>query len=205
MCTISPCCAHCIRLLYYLLPLNCHGLEQWVVHTGTSAGLYHSTNGKIPTVNELYLCLYCNNFTWLHFLFILRGSGGGWVIFPFFYYSGPFSFLLIKFHCTCSISYKTLHIMFFIIVFWLGTERSLGFFLFHARFTSLLTHVSLHTFLFWLFVLFHSCCSHAQVFGKTLVHEFHFSSSHTEWYLLLHEAKWSLLGPKLRLSKTTLY
>ena len=33
-------------------------------------------------------------------------------------------------------------------------------------------------------VLFHSCCSHAQVFEKTLVHAFHTSDSHTEWYFL---------------------
>ena len=31
-----------------------------------------------------------------------------------------------------------------------------------------------------LFVFFHSCCCHAQVFLKTLVHELHISSSHTE-------------------------
>ena len=34
------------------------------------------------------------------------------------------------------------------------------------------------------FFLFHSCCSHARVFGKTLTHEFHISYLHTEWYLL---------------------
>ena len=48
-----------------------------------------------------------------------------------------------------------------------------------------------------LIVLFQSCCSHAQVFGRTLVHEFLFSYSHTEWNLLFlkqtplwHEATW---------------
>ena len=48
-----------------------------------------------------------------------------------------------------------------------------------------------------LIVLFQSCCSHAQVFGGTLVHEFLFSYSHTEWNLLFlkqtplwHEATW---------------
>ena len=48
-----------------------------------------------------------------------------------------------------------------------------------------------------LIVLFQSCCSHAQMFGRTLVHEFHFSYSHTEWNLLFlkqiplrHEATW---------------
>ena len=34
------------------------------------------------------------------------------------------------------------------------------------------------------FVLFHYCCSHARVLGKTLVHEFPISYSHAEWYLL---------------------
>ena len=48
-----------------------------------------------------------------------------------------------------------------------------------------------------LIVLFQSCCSHAQVFGWTLVHEFPFSYSQTEWNLLFlkqtalwHEATW---------------
>ena len=38
----------------------------------------------------------------------------------------------------------------------------------------------------YFYVLFHSCCSHVQVFLKTLVHEFHISYrySHTEWNLL---------------------
>ena len=35
-----------------------------------------------------------------------------------------------------------------------------------------------------LIVLFQSCCSHAQVFRKTLVHEFLIFYSYTEWNLL---------------------
>ena len=31
---------------------------------------------------------------------------------------------------------------------------------------------------------YYSCCSYSGVFGKTLVHEFPISYSHTEWYLL---------------------
>ena len=44
----------------------------------------------------------------------------------------------------------------------------------------------LSSYLLRLFFLisFHSCCSHARVFGKTLVHEFDISYSHTEWYLI---------------------
>ena len=34
------------------------------------------------------------------------------------------------------------------------------------------------------FVLFHFCCSDAQVFGTILVHEFDISYCHTEWYLI---------------------
>ena len=48
-----------------------------------------------------------------------------------------------------------------------------------ARFTSVHAHASLLVF-FSFSVLFHSCCSHAQVFGKTLLHEFLISYSHTE-------------------------
>ena len=63
--------------------------------------------------------------------------------------------------------------MFITIVFRIGSEYwAVGTFLFRARFTSFHTHASLLTFLFCFFVLFHSCCSHAQVFGKTLMHEF---------------------------------
>ena len=45
-------------------------------------------------------------------------------------------------------------------------------------------HYSFLTFLCF-YVLFHSCISNAQVFGKTLVHEFHISYSYTECYLLI--------------------
>ena len=75
--------------------------------------------------------------------------------------------------------------MFMIIVFWLGTDMAdpRDFFFFRARFASFHTHASLLIFLFCFRILFHSCCSHVQVFGKTLVHEFHIPNSHTEWYL----------------------
>ena len=51
---------------------------------------------------------------------------------------------------------------------------------FGAPFTSFHTHDSLLTFFVCFFVLFHSCCSHARVFWKTLLHKFHISYSHTE-------------------------
>ena len=55
------------------------------------------------------------------------------------------------------------------------------------RFTFFHTHSCRLTF-FCFFVLFHSCSSHAGVFGKTLVHEFHISYCHTEWYLLFSDS-----------------
>ena len=52
-----------------------------------------------------------------------------------------------------------------IIVFWLGSDRPSGLHITCHIHSSLLT-------LFRLFVLFHSCCSYARVFGKKSVHEF---------------------------------
>ena len=55
---------------------------------------------------------------------------------------------------------------------------------FRVRCTSFHIHSPLLTFFLCFIVLFQSCCSHAQVFGKTLVHEFPILYSHTEWNLL---------------------
>ena len=43
---------------------------------------------------------------------------------------------------------------------------------------------SLLTLYLCFIVLYDTCCSHAQVFGKTLVHEFLIFYSHTEWNFL---------------------
>ena len=51
-----------------------------------------------------------------------------------------------------------------------------------ALFFSILTPIALPTFVCF-FILFHSCRSRAQVFRKTLVHEFPVSYCHTEWNL----------------------
>ena len=65
----------------------------------------------------------------------------------------------------------------------IGLSYSLGLwdFIFRARFTSFNAHASLLIF-FSFFVIIHSCCSYAQAFWKTLVHEFPISYSHTEFY-----------------------
>ena len=74
--------------------------------------------------------------------------------------------------------------MFIHIVFWLSGDSPSGLPFFRARFTSFHTHASLLSVFVCLFVLFHSCCSHARVFWKILVHKFPISYSHTEWYFI---------------------
>ena len=60
--------------------------------------------------------------------------------------------------------------MFIIIVFWLGSERASDFFFscpFYLFPYSRLSSFRLRGFI----ILFHACCSHARVFGKTRLHE----------------------------------
>ena len=99
--------------------------------------------------------------------------------------SSPFCFLLNEFHCSFSIFYKIIqyYVMFINTVCWLGCDRLSGLLLFvPALFPSILTTPFLFSSGF--FVLFHSWCSHAWVFGKTLLREFPVSYSHTGWYFL---------------------
>ena len=109
--------------------------------------------------------------------------------FSFFDCSSPFCFLLIKFHCTFSMFYKILtnyvyyYCMLIMIVLAVGTS-----FFFRSRFTSFRTHSSLLMFFVCFFILCRSCCSHARVFGKTLVYEFPISYSHSEWYLFFSDS-----------------
>ena len=49
-------------------------------------------------------------------------------------------------------------------------------------------HPSVLTFLICSFILFYSCCSHERVFGKTFVHKFEISHSHTECYLFFYDS-----------------
>ena len=64
----------------------------------------------------------------------------------------------------------------------LASARPSGHF-FSAIFVSFHNRSSRLTFFVCFYVIFHSCCFHAHVFGKTLEHEFHFSCSRTEWNL----------------------
>ena len=72
--------------------------------------------------------------------------------------------------------------MFIIIVFCLLCDMPSGLLIFVPALLLSIRLSSYHLCLF--FVLFSSCCFHAQVFGKTLVHEFRISYCHTEWFLL---------------------
>ena len=51
---------------------------------------------------------------------------------------------------------------------------------------------------FCVFLLFHSCCSHARVFGKTLLHEFRISNCHTECMVIHSIAIHSRRSEKFR-------
>ena len=99
----------------------------------------------------------------------------------------PFCFLLIEFHCSFSISYKiqTNYLYYYYIL--ISIVYAIGYCFCRARFTCFHTHAYLLIFFVCLFILFRSC-SHAQVFGKTLVHEFLISYCHTEWYLLFFDS-----------------
>ena len=78
-----------------------------------------------------------------------------------------------------------MHIMFIIMYFYQDVIGSRDFFFVPAFLLSVLKLLFLLSLSVSLIILFHSCCSHAQVFWKTLVHEFPISYSHTEWYLHL--------------------
>ena len=136
----------------------------------------------------------------LPFIITISGEGGSFVIFRIFksiffvnWISLYFFHFLLNYY----------HILFIIIVFWLGCDRPAGHLFFRARFAFFHTHASLLTSFVCFFILFHSCCSHAQVFGKTLVLEFPMSYSHTEWYLPFLRGE-IVYWPKLRLSKSNL-
>ena len=61
-----------------------------------------------------------------------------------------------------------------------------------SSFTSFLSsHPSSFLTFYWIFILFHSCCSHVWVFRKTLMPEFHISYSHTEWCLLFSDSTYT--------------
>ena len=93
------------------------------------------------------------------------GEGGWFFIFRLFksilFFVNRISLYFFHFYI------KLYHIMFIIIVIWLGCDRPAGLF-FRASFASFYTHASLLTFFVCFIILFGSCCSHARVFGKTL-------------------------------------
>ena len=101
----------------------------------------------------------------------------------FFEYLSPICFLSIEFHCTFSI-YKILPYFVYYCIS-IRMRQAVGTSFIRGRCTFFHTHASLLSVFVCLIVLFHSCSSHARVFGKTLLHEFPVSYSHTEWYFLI--------------------
>ena len=79
---------------------------------------------------------------------------------------------------------------------------AVGSFFSYQLYTSFHISSSLLTFFLSLFILLYSCCSHAQIFGKTLVYELHISNNLTEWsFFSRGEIVLKLLWSKLRSSK----
>ena len=92
----------------------------------------------------------------------------------FFEYLSPFFFCKFNFIVLFPFLIKYYNIL-FVILFWLGFDwLSTGTSFFRACFTFFHTHASLLIVFICPIVLLQSCCSHARVFGKTLVHEFPF-------------------------------
>ena len=121
---------------------------------------------------------------WLNIFFL--EEGGWFVIFRLFksnlFFVNWISLLFFPFLL------KFYQIRFIIIVFRLGCDRPSGLLLFvPAVLFSILTPLFCPSSS--VSVLFHSCCSHAWLFGKTLFHEFPVSNSHTEWYISLFGAR----------------
>ena len=108
---------------------------------------------------------------------------GRWIICHFSNIEVHFVVCQIKLNGIFPFLIKYYHILFIIIIFWLGSDRLSGllscplYFSPYSRLSSYRLPLSI--------VLFQSCCSHARVFGKTLVHEFPIFYSHTEWYFLI--------------------
>ena len=125
----------------------------------------------------------------------------------FFECLSPSCFLSIEFHCTFSISYKILQYFvyyYYCILVWMWCDRRTSFI--RARCTFFHTQILMPLFCVSSSVslsYFVPCCSHAQVFWKTLVHEFPMSYSHTEWSLPFSRGE-IVYRPKLRLSKSYL-
>ena len=143
------------------------------------ASFTSSVYPAIMIYREFGLLSNTHEYIFIYFIFIF---GGGSMIFYFSIVQVHF-FGYLNFFVLFSFLIKYYHIMFIIILFWLGSEDVWASF-FLARFASFHSHASLLTFFVCLLVLFHSCCSHARVFVKTFVHEFPISYSHTESYLL---------------------
>ena len=130
---------------------------------------------------SLFMNITCMYYYYYYYCYYYYG--GRWMM-SFFDCLSTFCFLLIRFHCIFSISYTILINFVWYYNYYCILIRivRLSFFSSRASFTSF--YFSLLTFCICFFILFHSCCSCVWVFLKSLMHEFHISCCHTEWYLL---------------------
>ena len=128
-------------------------------------------------LNIFILCIHSRIQTYISFL----PFEGGWMICHFSIIRDHFVFCKLNFVLFFFISCKMIpHYVYYYCILIRIVSAVVTSFFFRACFTSFhYTHASLLTFVFCFFILFHSCCFHSQVFGKTLVHEFPISNSHT--------------------------
>ena len=120
---------------------------------------------KLTVYNFLY-CIFMNpvrKCLGKHSYMILITGEGGWFV-TFRIFQSILFFWHLNFIVLFPFIIKYYHSLFIIIVFWSGSDRPSGLLLFVPG--------SLVTIFVCFFVLFRFCCSHARVFGKTLVHEF---------------------------------
>ena len=91
--------------------------------------------------------------------------------------------MIFHIHFYFQVLVKYCHVVFIVVLFWLGSDRSSRVAFCICAITlllSILTPIFLH---FSSVDMSHSCCSSARVFGRALVHEFLTSYSLAEWCL----------------------
>ena len=84
---------------------------------------------------------------------------------------------------------------------WCVEKQWKDFFVSRPLLSSMYNLLSLPSSFFFV-ILFHCCCSYAEVLGTTFVHECHIPIAIQNVTCFYHETRWSLLIQKINLSKT---